>query len=124
MREVGKAGRAAGQFAARSKLTQVRRSNTQRRRALAKSAWNPADMPEWLTEETYLGEIQPKLKNFPISAIQSQLGVSRPYASEVRVGRRRPHPRHWQVLAELVGFDSGRVVEKGAVQGACEATDS
>jgi hypothetical protein len=25
------------------------------------------------------------------------------YAADIRAGRRRPHPRHWQALAQLVG---------------------
>ena len=29
--------------------------------------------------------------------------VSHPYAALIRSGRRRPHPRHWQVLARLAG---------------------
>jgi hypothetical protein len=28
--------------------------------------------------------------------------VSLPYASDIRAGRRRPHPRHWLSLAQLV----------------------
>ena len=52
---------------------------------------------------TYIEKIPPKRKDFPISAIRSQLSVSRPCASEVRAGKRRPHPRHWKALAQLVG---------------------
>jgi len=26
------------------------------------------------------------------------------HAADIRAGRRRPHPRHWQALAELVGI--------------------
>jgi hypothetical protein len=26
-----------------------------------------------------------------------------PYAAEIRAGRRRPHPRHWEALAKLAG---------------------
>ena len=29
-----------------------------------------------------------------------------PYASDIRRGRRRSHPRHWKVLAELVSIAS------------------
>jgi hypothetical protein len=29
-----------------------------------------------------------------------------PYAAEIRAGRRRPHPRHWQALAKLAGISS------------------
>jgi hypothetical protein len=39
-----------------------------------------------------------------ISTIALTLGVSLPYASDIRAGRRRPHPRHWLSLARLVGI--------------------
>jgi hypothetical protein len=31
------------------------------------------------------------------------LGFSESYAVVIRARRRRPHPRHWQALAKLVG---------------------
>jgi len=31
------------------------------------------------------------------------LGVSVPYAADIRAGRRRPHPRYWQALARIIG---------------------
>jgi hypothetical protein len=37
-----------------------------------------------------------------ISTIALTLGVSLPYASDIRAGRRQPHPRHWLSLARLV----------------------
>ena len=50
------------------------------------------------------GKIQPLLARFTNKVVASLLGVSIPYASAVRAGRRRPHPRHWQTLAELANF--------------------
>jgi hypothetical protein len=38
-----------------------------------------------------------------ITTIASRLGVSEFYAADIRAGRRRPHPRHWEALAQLVG---------------------
>ena len=32
------------------------------------------------------------------------LRVSLAYAADIRTGRRRPHPRHWLTIAQLVGF--------------------
>jgi hypothetical protein len=26
-----------------------------------------------------------------------------PYAADIRAGRHRQHPRHWKILAELIG---------------------
>jgi hypothetical protein len=39
-----------------------------------------------------------------VLAIAAGLGVSAPCATEIRRGRRIPHPRHWQSLAQLVGI--------------------
>ena len=100
--EVAESGRAAGRIAAHSTDAQARRANTQRRHALAKSTWLPSSLPDWLNEETYLGKIQPLLTVLTNKAVASALGVSKPYASAVRAGRRVPHPRHWQALAHLI----------------------
>jgi hypothetical protein len=47
-------------------------------------------------------QIQPLLANIPTSAIRSRIGISRWHAGRIRQGY-RPHPRHWQSLAKLVG---------------------
>jgi hypothetical protein len=49
----------------------------------------------------YSEKIQPLLAQASSSAIAKQIGVSRWYAGRIRQGY-RPHPRHWQALAELV----------------------
>jgi hypothetical protein len=45
-------------------------------------------------------KIQPQLAGITVSAIATKIGVSMPYATDIRAGRRRPHPRHWQALAQ------------------------
>lgn len=60
-------------------------------------------MPDWLTQECYVEQIQPLLKGKKVREIATAMRVSRPYAAFVRSGRRRPHPRHWLALADLVG---------------------
>jgi hypothetical protein len=52
-------------------------------------------------EETYMDKIQPQLVGLKNAQIATALGVSMPYAADVRAGRRRPHPRHWEALAKL-----------------------
>jgi len=47
--------------------------------------------------------IQPRLEAVTIPAISAAIGVSEPYAADIRAGERVPHPRHWQTLAQLVG---------------------
>jgi hypothetical protein len=35
--------------------------------------------------------------------LSSKLGISIPYAVDIRSARRIPHRRHWELLAQLVG---------------------
>jgi len=44
----------------------------------------------------------PALASVAKSQIRSALGVSEPYSSDIRAGKRIPHPRHWETLAQLV----------------------
>jgi hypothetical protein len=97
--EVAKIGRIATHMPEAEAL----RAATQRRQVAARKAWRPSDQPGWLDDEFYLQKIQPRLAKLRNSAIASALVVSKPYAAEIRTGRRRPHPRHWHALAELVG---------------------
>jgi hypothetical protein len=93
----------SGRVAAQSPEAQARRSATKRHHDLARQSWLLSSQPAWLNDETYEQKIQPRLAGIASSAIATTLGVSEPYAADIRAGRRRPHPRHWQALAQLVG---------------------
>jgi CRISPR-associated endonuclease Cas1 len=95
-----------GRVAARNPASRRKHSETQRRHEAAKRVWRSSSQPAWLNEDTYREKIQPKLAGITISVLAATLGVSEPYAAYVRAGRHRPHPRHWQALAELVGVSS------------------
>jgi len=97
-------GARLGRVAAQSSTARERRKETKRRHDQARRSWYPSDQPAWLNDETYKNEIQPRLASATLSGIASAIGVSIPYASDIRKGRRRPHPRHWRALAELVGI--------------------
>ena len=100
MLEIAKRGRVA----THTERAEALRSNTQRRQRAALKEWRAAEHPScWLMEEVYSNRIQQALRNISVSAIASALNVSLPYATQIRAGRCRPHPRHWQVLARLVG---------------------
>ena len=73
--------------------------------AVANSWWSPSSLPAWLDKEFYVQKIQPQLKTLKVREIARAMQVSQPYAALIRSGRRSPHPRHWQTLAQLVGFD-------------------
>jgi CRISPR-associated endonuclease Cas1 len=97
-------GSRLGRIATHTPEAEALRGATQRRQAIALKAWYPSDLPKWLTEDVYQREIQPALEDLTVSMIASALGVSLPYATDIRKGRRRPHPRHWITLAELAGI--------------------
>jgi CRISPR-associated protein Cas1 len=86
-------------------VAQSRRAESQRRQVAAQREWNPADKPDWLDENAYREKIRPRLAGVTVPAIMSALNVSEPYATNIRSGRRIPHPRHWLTLARLVGHD-------------------
>src|SRR6476620_1204198 len=69
--------------------------------ASANSSWAPSSLPSRLTEECYIQKIQPRLRTVKVREISEAMHVSKPYAAQVCAGRRLPHPRHWQALAEL-----------------------
>ncbi len=100
----------SGRVAAQSPEAQARRSATKRRHDHSRQSWLASSQPAWLNNETYLQKIQqkiqPRLAGITYSTIASVLGVSEPYAADIRAGRRCPHPRHWQALASLVGIRS------------------
>jgi len=92
-----------GRKAAQRPESLAKRSATQRMHKQAIKSWNPSNLPLWLTRDMYVKQVQPALASITKSQIRSTLGVSEPYSSAIQAGKRVPHPRHWQALAELVG---------------------
>ncbi len=88
----------------KTKKTKAHISKTLSDHAVANSWWDPSSLPSWLTEECYIQKIKPRLRTIKVREISETMRVSKPYAAQVRAGRRQPHPRHWQALAELVGL--------------------
>jgi len=100
--ELVKAAR-KGRVASHSPEAEAKRGEGRRRHAAAIKAWKPSHQPAWLKQDTYLGEVQPRLAQVAIRAIRTVLGISKSYATNIRSGTRMPHPRHWKTLARLVG---------------------
>lgn len=90
-------------------LNPPHRGETQRRQHAAKRAWRPSDLPEWLNETTYRDKILPRLAEITVPTIATALGISEPYATNIRAGRRCPHPRHWNTLAQLAGVPRANI---------------
>ena len=80
---------------------QEKRSETQHRHEAAKRAWRDLQ-GNWNDQKRYDTEIQPRLRSVKIASIALALGVSDPYAADIRAGRRRPHSRHWDALTVLI----------------------
>jgi CRISPR-associated endonuclease Cas1 len=93
-----------GRIAAHTVQAEAKRGESQRRHAAALKAWQPSCQPAWLNEETYMRRIRPQLTNVAVPAIRVALGVSKSYATDIRSGKRLPHLRHWQAIAQLVGI--------------------
>jgi CRISPR-associated protein Cas1 len=93
----------AGRVATVTATAQAQRSETKRLNDLALKNWDPDSKPAWLTNEAYNEKIQPLLAAVRPADIMNTLGVSWLYASQIRRGMKRPHPRHWMKLAKLVG---------------------
>jgi len=102
-----------GREAPRHEETIVRMADKQSIHADAIRLWSPANLPEWLNEDVYQKEIQPRLTSLRVKALSTALGLSLPYAALIRAGR-RPHPRHWQALANLVQVSKGTADESGS----------
>jgi CRISPR-associated endonuclease Cas1 len=82
---------------------QARRTDANRRRQLARLAWE-ADHGGTLPDvDWYSEQIAPRLEGLSLTEIAGALGVSTSSASKFRRGLRVAAPRHWSVLAGLVG---------------------
>jgi CRISPR-associated endonuclease Cas1 len=92
-----------GRIATHTPEAEARRAATMRRQEAARRAWKPSDLPEWLNEEVYREKILPRLATLTVRAIMEALEISKPYATNIRSGKRVPHPRLWLGLARLAG---------------------
>ena len=93
-----------GRLASHSSEAEANRAEKGRRNTAARMAWLPSSQPAWLNEQSYREKIHPRLAGLTVRVIASALGVSIPYASNIRSGKRQPHPRNWQTLARLAGI--------------------
>jgi CRISPR-associated protein Cas1 len=96
-----------GRLASHNPEAAAKRGKSRRRHAASLRAWRPAEQPEWLTEEAYRREIQPGLASVTVQTIRMALGICKGYATNIRSGKRVPHPRHWMELARLARIHSG-----------------
>jgi len=82
------------------------RQDANRRRQLAWLAWESDHGGVSPGVEWYSEQISPKFCELSLGEIAGALGVSTSSASKFRRGLRVPSPRHWRVLAELMGIET------------------
>jgi CRISPR/Cas system-associated endonuclease Cas1 len=105
--EVARAGRVAGH----TPKALAKEAATHRKHAEARRRWKASNQPAWLTEEVFSQTIQPAIAKTSATAIANRIGVSRWYAGRIREGY-RPHPRHWEALAQTCGRFGKRVTRQ------------
>jgi CRISPR-associated endonuclease Cas1 len=91
-----------GRLAKHSLKAQTLRAVTMKRQDEAIRNWDSSELPKWLNKVYYTKKIQPELRDISVPIISRALRVSEPYATEIRKGNRIPHPRHWNILAQMV----------------------
>jgi len=84
----------------------ARRSQTNRMQALLIRDWNPSELPAWLTRDVYISKVLPALTHVTKARIRAALNVSYPHSAYIQNGKRIPHARHWEKLAQLVGLSA------------------
>jgi CRISPR-associated endonuclease Cas1 len=97
-------GAQKGRLASHSSEAQASRTEKGLRHTEARMAWQPSNLPTWITENSYRERIRPGLADVTVRLISSSLGVSICYASNIRSGKVQPHQRHWETLARLAGI--------------------
>lgn len=69
----------------------------------SKNAVHQAAVREWPDPEIFRREILPGLQHARIAELAVATGLSEHYCSLIRLGKKVPHPRHWEVLREVSG---------------------
>lgn len=81
---------------------QARRRDSNRRRQLARPAWESDHGGTSSDVEWYAQQIAPRLASLLLTEIAGALGASTSSASKFRRVLRVPASRHWAVLSDLV----------------------
>lgn len=66
----------------------------------ADQKWN-AIYRERPDRDAFLRDVLPLILDVPVSALSAATGLSKSHCAKIRCGQKVPHPRHWQVIADL-----------------------
>jgi CRISPR-associated endonuclease Cas1 len=93
-----------GRLSAHTPEADAKRAENRRMNAAAQKAWKPTELPSWLDQEAYKSQIQPRLSDVTVPAIRLAIGVSKPYATDIRPANMcRTRGTGW-LLPELLEF--------------------
>jgi hypothetical protein len=62
--------------------------------------WNAARAGTFADPELFAREILPAIQAVPLSELVHATGLTAGYLSQVRRGKKIPHPRHWAALRD------------------------
>jgi hypothetical protein len=80
----------------------IRRQRSNQRQIWEQETWERDHHGEEQNPDRFRTEILSKLESVTLNRIAAVTGMSTSAASKIRAGRRIPHPRHWEALAQLV----------------------
>jgi CRISPR-associated endonuclease Cas1 len=78
----------------------IGRNNRVRQRAILE--WEAVHGRDW-DSTVFRQEVLPGLQNLTVTRMATQSGLSIQYCSQIRSGKKVPHPMHWEALARLAG---------------------
>ena len=73
---------------------------------LTEQQWEMTNSDKAFDRERFLREVAPNLASVTLTTIAKATGMSTSAASQVRSGKRVPHPRHWAALEEIAAGHS------------------
>jgi CRISPR-associated endonuclease Cas1 len=103
--EIGRAIQATPADRRGSAATATRRSAANAEHRLAQQRWELEHEGEVFDRDWYMREVLPGLQVIGLTVIATATGMSTSAASQVRSGRRVPHPRHWFALERIAAVD-------------------
>jgi hypothetical protein len=82
-----------------------KRGTTMARRKRELKEWQAAHQGTIADPELFARVILPRLQGVPLSDFVRATGLSHGYLSQIRSGRKVPHPRHWNALLRAEGAE-------------------
>jgi hypothetical protein len=101
--------RAAGTDPTQSKAARAKRRDSLLAMKASEADWTRNGSPVVVTEQHMREVVLPALASLTIRQLQQVTGLAESSCSMIRSGKRSPHPRHWDALAQFVDDIPARV---------------